>query len=135
MTSFIANPLPLESVQDTLAKIKEWLKSAEFAPCLANEFEEKWNKLSLNSKKVLNCLACEGGQQVKEINIWRKMKQKYSFPPNAADDAVRDAKLQFIDTGLVICDRNIHTGDEMTYHPTWRWYLARAARSVDQTGI
>ncbi|MGD0822287.1 MAG: hypothetical protein ABSA71_16255 [Desulfomonilia bacterium] len=135
MTSFIANPLPLEGVQETLTIIKKWLTSAEFAPCLANEFEEKWNKLSLNSKKVLNCLTCEGGQQVKEFNILQKMKQKYSFSPNAADAAVREAKSQFIDTGLVICDHNIYTGDEMTYHPTWKWYLVRAARSVDETNI
>ena len=132
MTSFIANPLPLGSVQDTLVAITDWLRSAEFSPCLADEFEEKWNKLSQNSKKVVNCLASEGGQQVKEINIWRKMKQKYSFSPNTADDAVREAKLQFIETGLIICDHNIHTGDEMTYHPTWKWYLARAARNIDK---
>ncbi|MDQ5986520.1 MAG: hypothetical protein CSYNP_02250 [Syntrophus sp. SKADARSKE-3] len=135
MTSFIANPLPLESTQDAVTKVKDWLKSTEFAPCLANEFEEKWGKLSPNSKKVLICLAMEGGQQVKEINIWRKMKQRYSFAPNAADDAVRQAKLQFIDTGLVICDHNINTGDEMTYHPTWKWYLVRAARQVDNKAI
>jgi hypothetical protein len=134
MTSFIANPLPLMNTNDTLSRIKEWLKSAQFAPCLTDEFELKWNRLSLNSKKVLNCLAYEGGQQVKEINIWRKMKQKYGFSGNAADDAVREATLQFIDTGLVICDHN-YTGDEMTFHPTWKWYLARAARTVDQTNL
>jgi hypothetical protein len=135
MTSFIANPLPLVDINDTLSKIKEWLKSAQFAPCLTDEFELKWNRLSINSKKVLNCLACEGGQRVKELNIWRKMKQKYAFSGNAADDVVREAKSQFIDTGLVICDHNIYTGDEMTFHPTWKWYLARAARSVDETNI
>jgi hypothetical protein len=131
MTSFILNPLPLLGVQDALVRIKDWLKSVEFAPCLADEFSEKWNKLSLNSKKVLSSLADEGGQQVKEISIWRKLQQKYAFSRNEADKVVRDAKLQFIDTGLVICDHNIHTGNEMTYHPTWRWYLARAARSSD----
>jgi hypothetical protein len=106
-----------------------WME--EFAPCLTDEFTEKWNKLSPNSKKVLNCLAREGGQQVKETNIWRKMKQKYSLSDLQASDAVMEAKLQFIDTGLVIWDHNILTGDEITYHPTWKWYLARAARSID----
>jgi hypothetical protein len=63
------------------------------------------------------------------------MKQRYSFSDIQASDAVMEAKLQFIDTGLVICDHNIHTGDEMTYHPTWKWYLARAARSIDEATI
>jgi hypothetical protein len=105
---------------------------AEKAGLSQSEFEEKWNKLSLNLKKVLNCLACEGGQQVKEINIWRKLQRKYAFSQNGAEDAVREAKLQFLDTGLVIYD---HNREEMTYHPTWRWYLARADKCVDQTII
>jgi hypothetical protein len=131
MTSFIANPLPLGSLQDTLAKIKDWLGATEFAPCLADEFSEKWNKLSPNSKKVMNCLVREGGLKVNETNIWRKMKQIYAFSENAADEAVRAAKLEFIDTGLVICENN-RTGDWMTYHPTWKWYLARVAKSIDK---
>ncbi|MCK4517907.1 hypothetical protein KAT92_03965 [Candidatus Babeliales bacterium] len=135
MTSFITNPLPLLGIEDTLERIRDWLYSEEFAPCLADEFTEKWNKLSLNSRKVLSCLADEGSLQVKETNIWRKLKRKYAFSGNEASKVVMEAKLQFIDTGLVICDHNIHTGDEMTFHPTWRWYLSRAARSVDQTDI
>ena len=132
MTSFIVNPLPLLNISDTLAAVKEWLKSTEFGPCLADEFQAKWDKLSLNSRRAMNCLASEGGQQVKEHNIWRKLQEKFELSRNAASEAVRDAKSQFIDTGLVICDHNIYTGDEMTFHPTWKWYLARAARSVDQ---
>lgn len=133
MTSFIVNPLPFLDIPNTLAAVRQWLESTEFAPCLMDEFQAKWDKLSLNSKKAINCLASEGGQQVKEHNIRRKLQEKYGLHKNAASEAVRDAKLQFADTGLVICDHNIHTGDEMTFHPTWRWYLARAARSVDQS--
>lgn len=135
MTSLIVNPLPLVGIEDTIAKVKEWLETTKFSPCLVDEFEEKWNKLSLNSKKALSCLVCEGGEQVKEINIWRKLKGKYAFSGNTADDVLREAKLQFIDTGLVICIHNINTGDEMTLHPTWKWYLTRAVRSIDDNCI
>jgi len=83
----------------------------------------------------LSCLTDEGNQQVKEINIWRKLQRKYEFSRNEAKKVVVDAKLQFIDIGLVSCDHNIHTGDEMTFHPTWKWYLSRAARSVGQTDM
>jgi hypothetical protein len=131
MTSFIVNPLPLLNVPDTLTAVKKWLESTEFAPCLADEFQNKWDKLSSNSKRAMNCLASEGGQRVKEHNIRRKLQEKYNLPKNTASDAVREAKLQFMDTGLVICDHNIDSGDEMTFHPTWQWYLARAARKVE----
>jgi hypothetical protein len=130
MTSVIVNPLPLLSIPDTLAQVKAWLESTDFAPCLSDEFEVKWNKLSLNSKRALNCLASEGGEQVKELNIRRKLQEKYGLEKNTASDAVRKAKQQFSDTGLVICHPNIHTGHEMSFHPTWRWYLARVAQSV-----
>lgn len=130
MTSFIVNPLPLESIPVTLSQIKKWLESTDFAPCLSDEFQAKWGKLSLNSKRAVNCLLSEGGQLVKEINIRRKLQEKYGLEKNTASNAVREAKLQFIDTGLVICHHNIQTGDEMSLHPTWKWYLARVAQSV-----
>ncbi len=135
MTSFIANPQPLLSVKDSLEQIKKWLESADFAPCLTDEFAEKWNKLSPNSKIAVRCLADEGGQQVKKNNIRRKMQQKYGLLQIDADKAIRKARSEFNDTGLVICDHNIDTGDEWSYHPTWKWYLFRAAKSVDHTEI
>ena len=131
MTSFIVNPLPLLSISEALAQVKEWLQSTDFAPCLSDEFQAKWNKLSLNSKRAINCLVSEGGQQAKEFNIRRKLQDKYGLEKNAADRAVREAKQQFTDTGLVICHHNIHTGHEMSLHPTWKWYLAHASREVE----
>jgi hypothetical protein len=134
MTSLIVNPLPLMGIDDALSRIEEWLKTAQFLPGLADEFEFKWSKLSLDTKKVINCLFYEGGYQVNELNIYRQMKQKYAFPDQAADAAVRNAILQFIDTGLVICEYK-NASHEMTFHPTWKWYVVRAARSVDETNI
>lgn len=131
MTSFIINPLPLLTISKTLVQVKGWLESTDFAPCLSVEFQAKWDKLSLNSKRALNCLASEGGNKVKEFNIRRKLQEKYGIEKNKASDSVREAKLQFTDTGLVICDRNTNTGDEMSFHPTWKWYLARLAQSVE----
>ena len=67
MTSFIVNPLPLVGTDDTLSKIRKWLeKTEQFSPCLTDEFELKWSKLSIDSKRVLNCLSCEGGHKVNE---------------------------------------------------------------------
>ena len=126
MTSFIVNPLPLVGTDDALSKIEEWLKTAQFLPGLADEFEFKWSKLSLNTKKVINCLLYEGGQQVNEMNLYRQMKRKYTFSDQDADAAVREAILQFIDTGLVICDYK-NVSYEMTFQPTWKWYVVRAA--------
>ncbi len=130
MTSFIVNPLPLVSISNTLAQVKEWLETTDFAPCLSDEFQAKWNRLSLNSQRAVNCLLSEGGQQVKELNIRRKLQEKYGLEKNAADKAVREARSQFSDTGLVICHHNNYTGHEMSLHPTWMWYLARSVQGV-----
>lgn len=130
MTSFIVNPLPFVSISNTLPQVKEWLETTDFAPCLSDEFQPKWNRLSLDSQRAVNCLVSEGGQQVKELNIRRKLQEKYGLEKNAASKAVRDAKSQFNDTGLVICHHNTYTGHEMSLHPTWKSYLARCAQRV-----
>lgn len=131
MTSFIINPHLLVDTNDTISKIDEWLKKEQFFPCLEDEFELKWSRLSDNTKKILNCLFSEGGIQVNDLNMERQMKQKYgSF--NHTDFLV--SLSQFDDTDLVKYEYK-NCRYEMSFHPTWKWYVVRALRNDDKAII
>ena len=45
--------------------------------------------------------------------------------PNQAAAALTDAKLKFMRTDLVKLIDNRHSGDELSFHPTWEFDLRR----------
>ena len=128
MTSLIVNPITMSSEDDILSKIKSWMTSTEFpsnSSVSDERFISKWQKLSPVSLKVISALIDEGGINVKETTIRRCLQEKYGFGKSDASTAVRNAKLEFISTDLVKLIDDINSGDEMSFHPTWKWHIYR----------
>jgi hypothetical protein len=68
-------------------------------------------------------LVDEGGTNVKESLVRQDLAKRLSIDPNAADNALRDAKLHFMKTDLVKLVPNIRSGDELSINPTWQHQL------------
>ena len=127
MTSLIVNPIPIVSEQDILMKVESWLQASLFSnkTAIDERFLSKWQKVSVDSKKVLSALIDEGGNNVKESAIRICLREKYSMDKNDAFQAVSQAKLEFINTDLVKLIHNMHSGDELSLNPTWEWHIQR----------
>ena len=128
MTSLIVNPIPMKSESEILKQIESWLKSTEFPLSSSvndDRFQSKWEKLSFTSRTVISALLDEGGTNVKESSIKVCLRENYEIGKNEASKAILDARLEFINTDLVKLIPNIHSGDEMSVNPTWRWNITR----------
>lgn len=129
MTALIVNPQPLPELSDLIKAVRSWLQEVvarSDGPESNEVFEEKWARLSPNTRKVLLCLIDEGGKQVKEASIRQALVRKYNMHSNEATSLVSKARQEFINTDLVKWEHNIESGDEMTLHPTWEWKLRSA---------
>ena len=134
MTALIVNPTPFESQEKALQDVLTWLMNSEFpAPTLAahDMFERKWQSLSDQAKRVLACIAEEGGERVKVSLIKRCLRKKYGVPDNEASLAVLEIGSQLNSEGLIHFVHDIFSGDEMTLNPTWRWHILGA---IDRSG-
>ena len=128
MTSLIVNPIPMKSESEILKQIESWMNSTEFPlSSSANDdrFLSKWEKLSSTSRTVISALLDEGGTNVKESSIKVCLRENYEIGKNEASKAILDARLEFINTDLVKLIPNIHSGDEMSVNPTWKWNITR----------
>ncbi len=128
MTSLIVNPIPMKSESEILKQIESWLKSTEFPLSSSvndDRFQSKWEKLSSTSRTVISALLDEGGSNVKESSIKVCLREDYGMEKNGASKAIMDARGEFINTDLVKLIHNIHSGDEMSVNPTWKWDITR----------
>lgn len=133
MTSLIINPKPISTESDILETIKKWLKSSELSlNSLASDelFYSKWQKLSDNSIKVLSALIDEGGIQTKETAVKICLRDNYKFSKNDASNSIRNAKPEFIKTDLVKLISNLHSGDELSINPIWKWHIIREVNKI-----
>lgn len=128
MTNLIVNARPLSPLQDLEASVRHWLATASFGGGSEHAFASKWSRLSENSRKVVAVLLDEGGQQVKEIVVRRGLTPRFGMQSDTATRALREAKLQFMDTDLVKLIPNSHSGDELSVHPTWQIQLRQQIR-------
>jgi hypothetical protein len=125
MTTLIVNPRPLGPPQDVAGVVKSWMTEVQFGGASDDAFITKWNQLSDDAKKVVAGLLEEGGYNVKETAVRHAAMKLFGMGSENASKAVRDAKLQFITTDLVKLIDNIHSGDELSVHPTWEFQLRR----------
>lgn len=124
MTSLIVNPIFVTEKDEILKQIELWLDSTEFPLSSSNNnnrFFSKWKRLSLTSLKVISALLDEGGINVKESAIKICLREDYGMDKNQASKAIADAKPEFINTDFVKLIQNIHSGDEMSINPVWKW--------------
>ncbi|MFQ5757659.1 MAG: hypothetical protein ACE5H7_16395 [Acidiferrobacterales bacterium] len=126
MTALIVNPLSIVKPAEVVKIVKSWLDDQSFSTGPDDVFLEKWARLSDKSRKVIACLVDQGGDQVKEDAVRRALIDTFGVPRNEASTVVRNAKLEFISTDLVKLIHNIHSGDELSAHPTWKFQLRRA---------
>ncbi len=125
MTSLIVNPRPLGTAEDVATAVKTWLSAGEFNVGSDETFERKWNQLSDVGRKVLAGLLEEGGNNVKQTAVRHAVMRQFNMQSNPASEAVRKAVLEFINSDLVKVIHNIHSGDELSVHPTWEFQLRR----------
>lgn len=126
MTALIVNPRPIAEEAEVVRTVESWLAEQSFPSGADGVFLDKWARLSDPSRKVVACLLDEGGNQVKEGAVRRALRDTFGMPNNEASTAVRNARLEFISTDLVRLVENIHSGDELSVHPTWEFQLRRA---------
>ena len=125
MTSLIVNPRAPNSTQEVAPAVSTWLANNNFASVSDEAFQRKWEQLSERTRQVVAALLGEGGHAVKEAAVRRTLMHCFDTGSNDAAEAVRNAKLEFISTDLVKLVDNIHSGDELSVHPTWDFALRR----------
>ena len=125
MTSLIVNPRSLLSSQDVASDVKTWLAETQFSGTSDDAFIKKWNQLSDDARKVVVGLLEEGGYNVKETVVRQVAMRLFGMQRELASRAVQESKLQFMTTDLVKLIHNIHSGDELSVHPTWEFQLRR----------
>lgn len=123
MTSLIVNPQPLPPAAQLVDVVHGWLAKAETSAPQTQKFLEKWEQLPDTAKMAVVVLVDEGGANVKESLVRQGLAKQLSLDPNAADNALRDAKLHFIKTDLVKLVPNIRSGDELSINQTWQHQL------------
>ncbi len=126
MTALIVNALPALDAAEVVKQVESWLKSQSFSSGCDDVFWEKWSRLSDQSRKVVACLLDQGGHQVKQTAVRAALRDTFHVPKNEASAAVRHAVSEFTSTDLVKLIHNIHSGDELSVHPTWEFQLRRA---------
>lgn len=125
MSALIVNAKPLGTQAEVVTAVREWLDKTTFAGVPDETFQRKWEELPDSARLVVAALIDEGGQDVKEFAVRRRLKDVYKVEPNQTDHAVREAKPIFTNTGLVKLIRNTYDGNEFTIHPTWEFHLRR----------
>ncbi len=130
MTAFIVNPKPLVDQESVLRELRNWLRNeaTKAAPSQQDVFEEKWAVLDPDDREVLAALVAEGGRDVKETSVRRRLVRQHGLDKNRASEVLRKRRLVLSELNLVQLRHNIYDGDEVSLHPTWEWYVRHAVR-------
>ena len=125
MTALIVNPRPLGAAQDAASAVRAWLAENQFGNTSDEAFQGKWAQLSDPARRVVVGLLDEGGHLVKETAVRHAVMRLFNMQSDSASETVRKATLEFITSDLVKLIRNVHSGDELSVHPTWEFHLRR----------
>lgn len=132
MTAFIINPKPLGSQREILSEVRRWLAThaSEGRPSEQAVFDEKWGRLEADDLRILTALIEEGGKDVKEVTVRRRLIERFRIDRNRASTIVRERGPVLSALNLIRSRYDNHDGDEMSLHPSWEWYIRHAiARS------
>lgn len=125
MTSLILNPRPLAAAAEVANSIKAWLAESQFADVSDDAFAQKWNQLTDAGRRVVAGLLAEGGHEVKQSVVRQAVMKLFQIDIEAASKTLQQSRLEFQNTDLVKLIKNIHSGDEMSLHPTWEFQLRK----------
>jgi hypothetical protein len=126
MTAFIVNAKPLSTEEAVVDHVHIWVtdKAAGGPPDEQAVFDQKWAGLQADDHKILKALIEEGGHNVKESSIRRRLV-KNGLDSNAASNILRTRRAAMSQENLVKLHHNIYDGDEISLHPAWEWYVRR----------
>jgi hypothetical protein len=125
MSALIVNADPLATEAEVVAAVRDWLNKGAFAGVPHDTFQRKWAELPDDARLVVAALINEGGRDVKEVSVRKRLIDSYKMESNRTAEVVREAKPIFANTGLVKLIRNTYDGDELAIHPTWEFHLRR----------
>jgi hypothetical protein len=130
MTAFIINPKPLRSNEEVVTEVRNWLqnRASQGRPSKQDIFDQKWRDLDADDKLILAALVDEGGHDVKEVSIRRRLIGQYGIGRNDASPLANKRRVALSESNLVRLQHNVNDGDEMSLHPTWEWYVRFAVR-------
>jgi hypothetical protein len=132
MTAFIVNPKPFTDTDTVLGEVRRWLAD-EATSGAADEseiFEAKWNALQADDRSILAALVAEGGRDVKEHSVRRRLIAHHGFEKNRASEVLRKRRTVLSEQNLVRLRHNIYDGDEMSLHPYWEWHVRHVIASM-----
>jgi len=128
MSAFILNPRPIHDEASLMSELKDWLQgSALMGPaCDADTFDSKWSSLTREEKLILAGLVAEGGIRVKETAIKQFLRHHAGIDSQRIHLSFLTGRSDLSSKGLVELHPNVHSGNEMSLHPTWEWYVRHA---------
>jgi hypothetical protein len=128
MTAFIINPKASVDDDAVLAEVRRWL--AEEAPSSAPDendvFQAKWDALQADDRSILAALIAEGGRDIKEQSVRRRLINHHGLEKNRASEVLRRRRTVLSEENLVQLRHNVYDGDEMSLHPYWEWHVRHA---------
>jgi len=124
MTAFIVNPLPLDEEDRVLKETRKWLQTAAHNGQVGEQevFDRKWEEVNSPGKAVLKALIAEGGRDVKDISVRRRLTSQ-GTDKNQVSEILRNQRQHLSQINLIRVTKNSHDGDELSLHPAWERYV------------
>lgn len=93
MTAFIMNPRPLGSAETILLEVRSWLQTCASLAAPSNQivFDNKWGSLGPDDRLILAAIIEEGGQDVKEVSVRRRLVEQYGIERSRASSLIRES--------------------------------------------
>jgi hypothetical protein len=137
MSAFIINPRPLESDEMVVSEVRKWLQNnaSEGRPSEQDVFDQKCRTIEADDQLILAALVEEGGHNVKEVSVRRRLTERFGIDRNRASEIVKQRRGILSAMNLVMLRHNIYDGDEMSLHPTWEWYIRYAVAKPQQRAL
>lgn len=128
MTAFIINPKPSVDEDTVLTEVRRWLAEEALSGATDENdvFQAKWDTLQADDRSILAALIAEGGRDIKEHSVRRRLIKQHGFEKNRASEVLRKRRMVLSEENLVQLRHNVYDGDEMSLHPYWEWYIRHA---------
>jgi len=136
MTAFILNPKPSIDEETVLVELRRWLaEDASSGAADENDvFQAKWDALHADDRSILAALIAEGGHDIKEQSVRRRLISEHGFEKNQASAVLRTRQTVLSRENLVQLRHNVYDGDEMSLHLYWEWYVRHATGPPSPSG-
>ena len=90
--------------------------------------------LHADDRSILAALIAEGGHDIKEQSVRRRLISEHGFEKNQASAVLRTRQTVLSRENLVQPRHNVYDGDEMSLHLYWEWYVRHATGPPSPSG-